>query len=488
MPLSTRGCADLRLLRGGRRGIIGAMIPALRLILASLALAASVGTAHAHASEGGLVLLLPTDLYVAAGAGAVALTVLLLTVLPDRVTLGLFRPLTGPRIPRLPGRAAVSCLSFVVLAGLVVIGAIGPSDPLKNLLSLSVWTLFWVGLVTLQGLFGNLWAWVNPWTGPVAVTRRLTGMRPVLRLSPRLGHAAAIATWLGFAAFLLVDLAPADPRRLAVVVGGYWVFAFAATLVFGPRWLRRGEVFTVFLGIYARVAIPGRRGGRACAGLPGWKILAARAPLPGLAVLMVMLLATGSFDGLNETFWWISVLGLNPLEFPGRSAVVVPNLVGLVLANLGLLAVFALTVWAGLRLARSEMGPGEGFRLFAPTLLPIALGYHVAHYLTSLMVDGQYALLAATDPLGRGDDLLGLGQVYVTTGFFNTLGSMRMIWLTMAGAVVSGHVMAVLLAHAVAVRALGPGRRAALSQAPLAIFMISYTFFGLWLLASPRGL
>ncbi|SEG07733.1 hypothetical protein SAMN05421751_11022 [Jhaorihella thermophila] len=488
MGLSTWRCADLRLVRASRLGIIGAMTCSLRLILASLALAASTGAAHAHASEGGLVLLLPTDLYVGAGAGAVALTVLLLTVLPDRVTLGLFRPLAGPRLPRLPGRVVVSCLSFLVLVALVGIGAVGPTDPQKNLLPLSVWTLFWVGLVTLQGLFGNLWAWVNPWTGPVAVTREITGARAALRLSPRLGHAVAIATWLGFAAFLLVDPAPADPRRLAAVVWGYWVFTFAATLAFGPRWLRRAEAFTVFLGIYARVAILGRRGGRLRAGVPGWRIFAARAPLPGLSVLMVMMLATGSFDGLNETFWWFSVLGLNPLEFPGRSAVVLPNLAGLLVANAGLVAAFALTVWAGLRLARSEMGPGDGFRLFAPTLLPIALGYHVAHYLTSFMVDGQYALLAATDPLGRGDDLLGLGKVYVTTGFFNTLGSMRVIWLSMAGAVVLGHVIAVLLAHAVAVRALGPGRRAALSQAPLAIFMIFYTLFGLWLLASPRGL
>ncbi|MFC3118759.1 hypothetical protein ACFOHS_13255 [Jhaorihella thermophila] len=463
------------------------MTCSLRLILASLALAASTGAAHAHASEGGLVLLLPTDLYVGAGAGAVALTVLLLTVLPDRVTLGLFRPLAGPRLPRLPGRVVVSCLSFLVLVALVGIGAVGPTDPQKNLLPLSVWTLFWVGLVTLQGLFGNLWAWVNPWTGPVAVTREITGAR---------GPAAVAAAW--------------PCRRDRDVVGVCRIPA-GRSCAGGPAPAGGGRLGLLGLylcrhaGLRPALAAPGRgvhgvsrhlrpgrdlgttgAGGSARACPAGG--YSPRAPLPGLSVLMVMMLATGSFDGLNETFWWFSVLGLNPLEFPGRSAVVLPNLAGLLVANAGLVAAFALTVWAGLRLARSEMGPGDGFRLFAPTLLPIALGYHVAHYLTSFMVDGQYALLAATDPLGRGDDLLGLGKVYVTTGFFNTLGSMRVIWLSMAGAVVLGHVIAVLLAHAVAVRALGPGRRAALSQAPLAIFMIFYTLFGLWLLASPRGL
>ena len=50
-----------------------------------------------------------------------------------------------------------------------------------------------------------------------------------------------------------------------------------------------------------------------------------------------------------------------------------------------------------------------------------------------------------------------------------------------------GHVWAVVLAHAIAVRHWGPGRAAALSQAPLAGLMVLYTLFGLWLLATPTG-
>ena len=90
------------------------------------------------------------------------------------------------------------------------------------------------------------------------------------------------------------------------------------------------------------------------------------------------------------------------------------------------------------------------FRQFGPTLLPIALGYHVAHYLPSFMVDSQYALVALSDPLLNGADILGLGEFYVSTGFFNTQASVRVIYLTQAGAVVIGHILAVLSAHAVA--------------------------------------
>ncbi|MFV0512725.1 MAG: hypothetical protein ACK5MY_03670 [Jhaorihella sp.] len=451
------------------------------------ALAVLPAPAHAHASDQGLVLLLPTDAYVAAGSLVVALTVLLLGVLPDDTASRLFRPVRLWR--RGPPRAwhVTSVLSCVLFLALIWAGLAGPHDPLKNPLPLFVWTVFWAGFVAIQGLFGNLWAWVNPWSGPAAALRRL-GLRPVLGLPARLGHVPALLSFLGFAAFLLADPAPADPHRLARVAGLYWAATLLAVLMFGPRWLRRGECFTVFLSNYARIGVFGRRGGRLRAGLPGWKLLAGRAPPLGLALFMIAMLATGSFDGLNETFWWLGVLGVNPLEFPGRSAVVVQNVTGLGLANAALAAVFLLAVWLGLKLARSGMAAPFAVRLFAPTLLPIALGYHIAHYLTAILVDGQYALLALSDPLGRGDDLLGLGEFYVTTGFFNTPASVRAIWLSQAGAVVAGHVLSVMLAHANAVRAFGSGRRAALSQAPLALFMVAYTVFGLWLLASPRGL
>ena len=89
--------------------------------------------------------------------------------------------------------------------------------------------------------------------------------------------------------------------------------------------------------------------------------------------------------------------------------------------------------------------------------------------------------------MGAGADFLQLGTYYVTTGFFNSQDSVRLIWLTQAAAVVGGHILAVMLAHAIALRHFGTTRHAVLSQVPLALFMVLYTLFGLWLLASPRG-
>jgi len=376
---------------------------------------------------------------------------------------------------------------MALLSWLVWVGWTGPGDPLSNPLPLFIWTVFWIGLVTLQGVLGNLWAWVNPWTGPVAVTRAVLNVQPFARLPVQLGHSLAIVTFLGFVAVLLADPAPADPSRLAVYVGGYWLFSYLALLVFGPRWLWRCEGISVLMRSYANMGLFGRSDRHVALGLPGWQILARKVPAPGLAVFILLMLGSGSFDGLNETFWWLDLLGLNPLEFPGRSAVVVQNLVGLIIANLALIAMFLLTLRAGLALAGASMGLGRAFCVFAPSILPIALGYHIAHYLPSFLVDGQYALTALSDPMNIGADYLGLGPFFVSTGFFNSQSSVQAIWLSQAAAVVGGHILAVMLAHAIAVRQFGSGRSATLSQIPLALFMVFYTLFGLWLLASPRG-
>lgn len=445
------------------------------------------GQVAAHAAEQGFVLLLPTDVYISAGVASVVLTVILLAVMPARAGEAVFAPVPLVRRPRWPLRHVTSVLATGVLCFALWQGYAGPRAPLENPMPLLVWSVWWVALVSLQGVFGNHWRWTNPWTGVVAVFARCTGMRALMRYPRAWGYWPAVVLFTGFAVFLLSDPAPADPARLASVVGLYWYVALFGVVLFGPAWLVRGEAITVVMRAYGRMGVLGRVRGQLAMGLWGWQNVVRRAPPLSLAVLMVLLLGTGSFDGVNETFWWMGLIGVNPLEFPGRSAVVVENLIGLVMANIALLSVFALSLTLGERLAGTGRGLREAFCLFAPSILPIALGYHIAHYLPTFLVEVQYVVQLLDDPLGTGAHFLGLEDFYVTTGFFNTQDTVRRIWLSQAGAVVIGHVIAILMAHGLAMRDTGDRRRAVLGQAPLAAFMVAYTFFGLWLLASPRG-
>jgi hypothetical protein len=247
---------------------------AVRAIKIGAVLGVSPGAVLAHPSEGGLVLLLPTDLYIGAGVASVAATVLLLAVLPARAAEALFRPLALFRPPRWPLRHVTSCLAALFLGFLLWAGMNGPRDPLTNPLPLAIWTLWWIVLVTLQGLIGNHWRWINPWSGPAALLGGLLGARPPLRYPRRLGHLPALAVFFGFYAILLADPAPADPARLAGYVGVYWLIGLAGTLLFGPAWLVRAEGVTVMMRAYLRVAVLGRaRGGspRACPAGRRWR-------------------------------------------------------------------------------------------------------------------------------------------------------------------------------------------------------------------------
>ncbi|UXX81830.1 hypothetical protein N7U68_11915 [Roseovarius pelagicus] len=458
------------------------------MLIAWLVWGSSASVALGHAAEQGFILLLPTDVYITAGVAVVALTVLVLALVPDRMTHGVFRPVVLWRVRKSSLTHVTSCLSAVVLVWLVLAGLYGSRDPLGNPLPLTVWTVWWIAMVSVQGLIWNHWRWTNPWTGPAALMARAVGERAPLRYPSALGHAPGIIGFIAFCGFLLADPAPSDPARLAGIVGGYWLIMLAGLALFGPRWLLRAEAATMLMRLYGRMAMLGRRRGRLAFGLPGWQI--ARGPhLPlGAGLLALLALGGGSFDGLNETFWWLGQLGVNPLEFPGRSAVISPTLAGLLGANLVLIVIFGLCTWAGLRLAGGEVYMRMAFRAFGPAILPIALGYHIAHYLVSFLVDGQYVLAFLSDPLGRGWDILGLGAHSVSTGFLNTTATVKVIWLSQAGAVVIGHVIAILLAHALAIRLFQQRKQALLSQLPLALFMVGYTLFGLWLLASPRGM
>jgi len=435
------------------------------------------GAAQAHVAERGLVMLLPTDLYMTAGALAVLASVVALTLLPATALRAAFRPRLLWSSALGGGETAASLLSLAALTALVLTGLFGSRDPLANPLPLAIWTIWWVGFTLAQAMLGDLWRWANPWTG----LHRLIGPVPPFRLPALLGHWPAVAGLLGFGWFELVDIAPDDPARLARAVAAYWAVTFVGMCVFGAEaWLARAECFTVFFRFIARLAPVRASGGETRAGPPGAHLIA-HPPLPVSGALFLLLaLSTVSFDGLSKTFFWLARIGVNPLAFPGRSAVVWENTAGLIAAWAALALAFAACVRAGLALAGARGRFRETFGRLALAITPIALGYHLAHYLPVLLVNGQYALAA-------GAKILGLGEVPITTSFFNTTRTVRLIWLTQAGAIVVGHVVAVAVAHRLALELFPDPRRAALSQIPLSALMVLYTLLGLWLLASPTG-
>ena len=462
--------------------------------------------AGAHVGGGALILLLPTHLYVAGGALVVVASFVLVALVPARLFARLESTGIRVEVGRLPGHGALSTtLSLLTLGmaiGLLLAGVLGSRDPLRNPLPLFVWTVWWVGLTYLHAALGNLWAVLNPWSGLyrlVTSAGPLRGWRqsPPLVYPRRAAHWPAVAGFLPFAWFELIHPAPADPAVLAGVVWGYLLVHFLGVLVFGERWLQRGESFAVFFRVVSWLAPIGVRrpapqsdaGGPCQVELtaPTLRLLRQDAPDASVVALVLLVLASVSFDGLSRTFAWLGFLGENPLAYPGRTALMARNTLGL----LGLFAVAALAYAAAARLS-ARLGragaPGRSSPgVLALSLVPIAFGYHFAHYLPVFMVDVQQALRAASDPFVLGWNLVGTRDLHVVTSFLSDPSRVYAIWHTQVAVIVAAHVGGVTIAHALALRVAGRPAATALSQLPMLALMIGYTMFGLWLLSAPTA-
>ncbi|MDQ6435848.1 hypothetical protein RB623_17465 [Mesorhizobium sp. LHD-90] len=447
--------------------------------------------ALAHASDRGYVLLLPTGYYLFGGAVAVAASFLALFFVPQNAS----ERLAAWRLPLFSVPEALrfwtSLASFLLLGALVAAGIFGSRDPLSNPLPLTVWTLLWIGLTIVQGLLGNLWRWLDPWYAPVELARAIMPNYRRRALPQWFGYWPAVLLFAAFAWFELIDAAPDDPYRLAFAVGGYWLLTFAVMLTVGhEQWAARGEFLSVFFRMISRFGVLDAASDddrwRISLCLPGAKLWREQ-PLPLSGTLFLLLaLASVSFDGFSKTFMWLGANGINPLEFPGRSAMQGINATGLALMFLALAAVFLICVFIGERLA----GEGSARRaagLLVWSIVPIALAYHFSHYLTAFLVNAQYAAVSLSDPFGLGWNLFGTAYMPVSAGIVMGSEQAFLIWNAQAFAIIGGHVLAVLVAHGLAGRLHAGSSRASLSQLPLTLLMIGYTVFGLWLLSTPTA-
>jgi len=145
------------------------------------------------------------------------------------------------------------------------------------------------------------------------------------------------------------------------------------------------------------------------------------------------------------------------------------------------LAAFWLASWAMVRLTRRAVTVREAACAFVLTLVPIAVAYHLSHYFSLLLTAGQFIIPLASDPFGFGWDLFGTAKYKVDLGIV----SPYVFWYGAVTLIVVGHVIAVVLAHAAALRVFGSRREALASQIPMVALMVAYTMLSLWILAQP---
>ncbi len=392
-----------------------------------------------------------------------------------------WRPLPGGRA--LGSRAVEvvgGALGVAILALVLVTGYAGPATPLDNFAPTFIFIIFWVGLVFASLLFGDVFRLFNPWR---AIGRMLFRDRRRRPYPERLGHWPAA---IGLLAFTWIELASGwgeHPQTLATAVVGYSVLTLAAMAIYGAEpWARRGEAFSVYFNLFSRLSVFETRdrvvGVRPLlAGLPRLE------PGAGTVALVVVMIGTVTFDGLSQGPVWKDVaVQLNDgLSSLGVGIETTPKIV----ATIGLLIGVALVggfYTLGIEGARSVGGGFDSERLrrsFVHSLVPIAMVYVVAHYLTFLLFEGQSIFYLASDPLGKGWDLFGTASSAIDYGLL----SQNAAWYIQVGFVVLGHVAALVLAHDRALVLYRDPKLAVRSQYWMLAIMVGFTSLALWLLA-----
>ncbi len=396
----------------------------------------------------------------------------------------------NPVVEVLCGAIGVGLLVVVLYAGFR-----GISDPTQNFSIVFAFYTFWLGLVLLSVLLGDIFRAFNPWRALGRIVsggfRLIAGQTaPVpLRYPDWLGRWPAV---IGVLLFVWLELiagggASPSPHDVAVATIIYSVITFACMALLGvEEWVERGEAFNAYFGMFARLgpleAREGELGTRKfLTGAPQW------AAVPGAAALVLASIAVTSFDGAQEgalsgairwTFERCSDIGLSlPNSFR------VANSIWLLIVFAGVYLLYWLGV-KGMHTVRGSPRVRELSRSFAHTLIPIALAYLVAHYFSAFLYQEQAQFTyILSDPLGHGSDLFGTAGGGINYGIVSS----NTVWYVQVAALVIGHVVALTLAHDRALGVYDSVRNASRSQYFMLAVMVGFTCFGLFLLSQANA-
>jgi hypothetical protein len=449
---------------------------------AGVALVGAPPAASAHGIGGRADLPVPVSWF-AIGAGVViVITFLMLSAMWSEPRLQ-----SGPRQRARPSPGLSRLIGVLRTVGLVALAAVlvagfadGAASPL-NIAPVTVFVLFWLVVPFAGAVIGDWWHWLNPWS---TLSGWINRRRPERSdLLARWGVWPATAVFVWFTWLELVAPGSGEPRTLATAALVYTALMIAGGYLAGPNTgLRLFEAFHTYNQLTAAIApfdlVPERDGpGTATAnqrtgvGRRGWlRALPVLPEWPGLAAFVIAMIGTVTYDGLSSTDWWADA-------FPELRREVWFGTLALIAVVVVFGAVYAMASAAAARLAGGGWTTRRVAARFAHTLVPIGLAYAVAHYATLVLYEGQLAIIAASDPLGRGWDLFGTAEWSVS--FFL---SPEAVWYLQVVTIVAGHVAGVVLAHDRALADFGTEVAVRTQYAMLAL-MVALTSVGLFVLA-----
>lgn len=406
---------------------------------------------------------LPLELYLL-GAAATVLISFVLRIRHE--SLG--QPAEAPVV--FSRRTSVAILRFfkwagVALISLILLFAVLNPDAGLSTAPLLFWLVLIITTVIACSVLGGLWERANPWR-TLENWYSIDGGDKPTQISP--------PWWLGpvfvylLFWFELVSGKGFDPLVIVVVLLAYSLLV----MTFRSRMLESWELidpFSIIFGFASRIA-PLRFQDEVIVKQRPVRNLASDRPIEkSLFFSVFILLASTTLDNVRETVEWSTFLRVTDLgRFPHG-----------VIDSVALLAMtlpFFIPFIAALALARRWFSTSVSLftlaRRFAWSLIPIGIAYVLAHNMPLLISGGPILI----DQIG---EQIGLDLIR------SFIPSPQLVWFLEIALIVGGHVMGVLIAHAIAIRLTETNRDAMKAHAPLTLLMSFYTVSTLWLLSLP---
>jgi hypothetical protein len=433
---------------------------------------------EAHGLGGGKDLPIPASLAIGGGTAALTLSFVILLYAwrtarfaksPDHaVPNGLARVVDSTAF------AVVLRVLGMLLFGFTVWASIAGPDTLLNPTLGIVYVVLWVGIVPASLLFGPFYRAVSPARTIHLLIAKAVGQPPaqgVREFPVRLGYWPAA---LGLFAFVWLELVWPDATYLGSVrlwFALYFVLMLGGAAIYGDKWLSRADPFEVYSTLVGHLSVWGRTASGELVWRTPMRNLSTLKPDLGLVAVVAVLLGSTAYDSFREAPAFVRFI---------QNASVSNTVIGSVCLTLAVLVVgvtFTLATRAtGVdpRLSTRSDLP----RRLASSIVPIIVGYMVAHYLTYFVEVGQQTVIYMSDPLANGSNWFGTANWevdYWLSTHPSFLATVKVL------AIVTGHVLGVVAAHDRSLELL-PKRHQVTGQLPLLAAMVLYTFGGLYLL------
>ena len=435
------------------------------------------GSISAHGLGGAKDLPIPPELAI---AGAVAALVISFTVLAvawrepryDADRSGRTAPAWLDRLVSSRALAVIARVLGMASFLYVAAAAVAGKDSLINPFLGTFYVLLWVGIVPASLLFGPFYRAVSPTRTISMLFAKVSGVpqgEGLYSYPARLGYWPAAVGLFSFVWLELVYPHSTDLGPVRLWCAAYLGIMLIGSAVWGTTFLARADPFEVYSSLVGKLSVWGRRDG----------VLVLRSPLsnldtvvarPGLVAVVAVLFGSTAFDSFRESTPWLKLV--QSLS----TSRVWPDTLALVGFTVGVALV--LTVATMATGVTSDTPRRALPNLFAHSMVPIIVGYIVAHYLTYFVEYGQQTVIQLSDPFSRGDDYLGTADLQVS---YWLSGHPDVVAVTKVLAVAIGHVVAVVAAHDRAVKLLPP-RHQLTGQLPLLMAMVGFTVGGLYLL------